>query len=79
MTRLDYEARMGPHGVNLSVAALAAAELEDDARLNAARDSFPGWEITDTFGGYMAVPKGTAVVRATDLDGLVLKLRQQEA
>lgn len=70
---------MGPHGTNLSVTALAAAELADDARLQAARESFPGWEIVEVFGGYLAFPKSAVIVQAIDLDGLVGKLRQQNA
>lgn len=68
---------MGPHGTNLSVTALAAAELAEDARLQAARESFPGWDIIEVFGGYLAVPAGTVIVQAIDLDGIVMKLRQQ--
>lgn len=59
---------------------LAATELQDadDRALAAARDSLPGWRILEVFGGYAAVPSGVELVQSTTLDGLVLKLRQQD-
>jgi hypothetical protein len=68
---------MGPYGTNLSLTALTAAELADDARLQAARESFPAWHIIEVFGGFLAVPADAVIVQAIDLDGLVAKLRQQ--
>lgn len=60
-----------------TVASRTAAEEAEEARLLAARESFPGWMIRETFGGYLAVPAGTVVIHAIDLDGLVKKLREQ--
>lgn len=48
---------------------------DEDAKLAAAREAFPGWDFRETFGGWLAVPSGTPVVRAMDLDGIVAKLR----
>lgn len=73
-----YAARMGPF-TNQSVSKRTAAEEAEERRLAAARDAFPGWEITETFGGYMAVPAGTPRVQSVSLDGLVRKLREQGA
>lgn len=69
---------MGPYGTNLSVAALTAAELAEEARLSAARESFPAWRIVEVFGGYLAVPADSVILQSVDLDGLVGKLRQQD-
>jgi hypothetical protein len=49
---------------------------DDDDRLAAARAACPGWDIHRVFAGYEAVPAGTPVLRSTDLDGLVDKIRQ---
>jgi len=69
---------MGPGQLSGRTAAgRTTAEEADDARLQAARDSFPGWEIVEVFGGYLAFPKGASIVQAIDLGGLVAKLRQQ--
>jgi hypothetical protein len=74
-----YDSAMGPYGTNLSLTALSAAELADDARLTAARESFPGWQIIEVFGGYLAIQADSVIVQAIDLDGLVGKLRKQES
>lgn len=68
---------MGPYGTNLSAAALSAAELAEQARLTAARESFPGWQIIEVFGGFLAIPADSVILQAIDLDGIVAKLRQQ--
>lgn len=68
---------MGPSFSGHSHASRTALEEAEEARFCAARDSFPAWEIIETFGGFLAVPKGTVIVQAIDLDGLVGKLRQQ--
>lgn len=67
---------MGPHE---SIASLTEAERAADALLQAARESFPDCDIIETFGGFMAVPKGTSIVQAVSLDALVAKLRSQRA
>lgn len=56
-----------------------AAEVDaNEARyLEAARDAFPHWDFLETFGGWEAVPAGTAVVRAETLDAVVMKLRKR--
>ena len=50
-----------------------------EASLEAAREAFREWDIHEVFGGYMAVPAGTPVVRSTTLDGVTLKLRRLAA
>lgn len=70
----QYSSDMGPYGFNLSVEALAKQEEKADAKLQAARDSFPEWDIYETFGGFMAVPKGTTILQSTELDALLGKL-----
>lgn len=45
-------------------------------------EEFPGWEWSRTFGGYRAVPKGTPVVEAVSMRGLLgklVKLRDEAA
>jgi hypothetical protein len=74
--RQVYATDMGPYGLNLSVQALAEAEEKSDALLRAARESFPDHDIYETFGGYMAVPKGTVIIQSTEIDALVGKLRE---
>lgn len=49
-----------------------------DRALTAARDASPGWRIIETFGGFYAVPAGAELIQSTELDGLVLKLRQRK-
>lgn len=51
-------------------------EQAEERRLLAARDAFPDWRIVEVFGGYLAVPAGSSIVQAIELDDLVLKLRQ---
>lgn len=73
----------GPGGVarrpapNRSAGEALAGQESDERRLNAARDAFPDWDISETYDGFTAVPKGTKVVFAINLDRLVLKLRQE--
>lgn len=76
----DVAGRLGPYGTNLSVSVMTAAEQEEqeERQLQGARDSFPGWQIREVFGGFLALPKGTVTVHSTTLDGLVMKLRQQQ-
>jgi hypothetical protein len=62
-------------GVN-SDASRTAQEEAEEARLRAAREAFPGWQIRETFGGYLAFPAESTVVQAIDLDTLVRKLRE---
>jgi hypothetical protein len=69
---------MGPYGTNRSVSAVAAAEQETDALIQAARDTFPDWDVIEQWSGFLAVPKGTEIVQAITLDALVGKLRQKE-
>jgi hypothetical protein len=53
------------------------AELaEGDRRLSAARQAFPGWDICPVIGGYLAVPTGTTLIRASTIDGTVAQLRR---
>lgn len=68
---------MGPYGINTSGQQLAESEVEEDRFLAAARETFPDTDIIEVFGGYLAVPKGSVIVQATTVDGLVAKLRQQ--
>jgi hypothetical protein len=49
---------------------------EGDQRLAAARKAFPGWEISPTIGGYLAVPTGTTLIRSATVDGIVAQLRR---
>ena len=62
------------------VSHLAQTEHDDarDRALAAARASFPELDIIETFGGFMAVPKGTVIVQAVSIDGLTGKLRAQQ-
>jgi len=50
--------------------------LADEGALEAAREEFREWDIIEVFGGYMAVPAGTPVVRASTVGGLSGKLRR---
>ena len=63
---------MGPYE---SIPSLTDWERTEDRRLQAARESFPHHDIIETFGGFLAVPKGTVIVQAVSLDALVVKLR----
>ena len=67
---------MGPGDVSRSAASMDAALLADDGSLEAARNEFTGWDIIEVFGGYLAVPAGTPVVRSTTAGGLAGKLRR---
>lgn len=67
---------MGPYGMNLSVQQLAETEAEADRQLAAARATFPGWRVIETFGGYLAVLAEAEILQSTTVDGLVLKLRE---
>jgi hypothetical protein len=49
---------------------------ESDARLRAAREALPEWDIYRVFGGYLAVPKGAPVVQSMDADGIVEKVQK---
>jgi hypothetical protein len=74
----DREDAMGPGSViNQSVASRTEAEDADAARLQAARESFPRWQVIEVFGGYLAVPANAVILQCTTLDGLVGKLRAQ--
>lgn len=66
---------MGP---GRSVRALTQADDQYDRELQAARETFPDWEIQETHGGLIAVPLGTETVSAITLDALVKKLRERE-
>ena len=68
---------MGPFSD--SIASRTAVEEAEEARLRAARETFPGWRIVEVFGGFMAVPRESVILQSIDIDGLVGKLRQQEA
>lgn len=70
---------MTPIGYNLSIEALGAAQQAEEDHFVAARDAYPAWDIIETFGGYLAVPRGTVVLQATTVDGLVGKIRKQES
>lgn len=52
-----------------------AGSIDDDS-LEAAREAFPEWDIYRVFGGFLAVPKGTAVIQAMFIDGIVEKISQ---
>lgn len=57
----------------------AEAERERQERqLQAARDSFLGWRIFELGDGdgYLAVPKYSYTIEATDLDDMVKQLRE---
>lgn len=47
--------------------------------LLAAREAFPDWDVYHAGHGYLAVPGGTAVFMASDVDALVRKLRSHQA
>lgn len=53
--------------------------LGDEAALEAARDEFRRWDIYEVFGGLLAVPAGTVLVRSSTPAGLTGKLRRLEA
>jgi hypothetical protein len=38
------------------------------------REAFPDWSIHEVFGGFEAVPIGTPIIRAIDLNSLMEKL-----
>lgn len=65
----------GPHE---TVRERDAREAAEERQLAAARDSFPGWKIHEAWDGWMALPEGTPVITAENLDGLVGKLRNLE-
>ena len=67
---------MGPYGqpVN-SRSEDATSEDATDAELMAYISTHhPGWEIHRVFGGYEAVPAGTAVIRSAYLSSIAEKL-----
>lgn len=66
---LLYDALMGPMEQH-------SALDQYDRRLLAAREAFPQWDIYRVFGGYLAVPKGAAVIQSIDVDGIVAKIRR---
>lgn len=47
-------------------------------QLQAARETFPEFDILEALAGLIAVPKGTEVVTAMNVDRLVEKLRERE-
>jgi hypothetical protein len=55
-----------------------AAPDDHDQVLDSVRNEFPGWDIHETLGGYIAVPTGTPVVRGMFLDTILDKLRKRE-
>jgi hypothetical protein len=65
---------MGPYR---TIEQAKSEEERYDNHLSAACESFPEWEIVEALGGLVAVPRGTEVIRASTIDGLVMKLRQQ--
>lgn len=67
---------MGPY---TSAAQARTAQENYDRQLQAAREAFPEWRIIEALGGFVAVPRGTGIISAITLDGLVLKLRQHGA
>lgn len=74
---------MGPHTDDPLFAGGAHGKTRDElaaeARLKVARATFPAWDIHETFGGFLAVPKGAAVVQAIAVEDLAAKLREREA
>jgi hypothetical protein len=67
---------MGPHSADLGP--LEYTGLDDfDPQLLAARETFPHWDIYRAAWGYLAVPGSTTVYMASDVDGMIAKLRQQ--
>jgi hypothetical protein len=72
---------MGP-GQGLDANARAAGvrtaaerQAETERLLQIAREEFPEWEVREVFGGWEAVPAGTPVIRSSDLQGVLDKLR----
>jgi hypothetical protein len=49
-----------------------------DAKLQAAREAFPDWDIYHAGHGYLAVPGDTVVYMALNVDTLLLKIRAVE-
>ena len=47
-------------------------------QLKAARETFPEFDIIEGLSGLIAVPKGTEVTVAMNVDRLVEKLRERE-
>lgn len=66
----------GPHGGTYDGGRAAAAARPDDGSLEAARDEFREWDFHEVPYGFLAVPAGTPVVRASTLGGLSGKLRR---
>ena len=67
---------MGP-GRDGYGAALDAEALADIAYMEAIRKEFKDWDVVEVFGGFLAVPAGTPVVRASTPGGLAGKLRRR--
>lgn len=65
------------HG-NYSSTESESAQDHYERQLQAARDSFPGWDVHEVHGGLLAVPEGTAVITAIEPDTLVMRLREHE-
>ena len=60
-----------------SAAETALEQERQDELFAAAQEAFPDVHIIElSAGGFAAVPAGTEVVTADDLDGLVAKLRK---
>jgi hypothetical protein len=52
----------------------AAVQHSDEKLIAALKERYPGWDIHRVFGGWEAVPAGTAVIRSMDLEGIGEKL-----
>ena len=52
----------------------------DDAHqdLESVRSRYPAWEIRETLGGYVAVPRGVPLLRGMFLESLAERLSQWE-
>ena len=62
---------MGPYGQPVNSRQEDATDAELMAYISA---HHPGWEIHRVFGGYEAVPTGTAIIRSAFLSSLAEKL-----
>ena len=72
------ETGMGPGDADRIIAARMSAELADEAYMEAVRRAYAGkWDIIEVPYGYLAVPDGTPVVRASTLGALSGKLSRQ--
>lgn len=52
--------------------------MDEDMPLEVVQERFPGWDVRQVFGGFLATPKGTPVVLGMFVASVADKLVQHE-